>query len=103
MGKNKFKVGDLVTVTDVPITYFHTRTQAYSRGHTGVVVMLRPDWVIPEDEAWGRYEGRREPFYMVRFKMTELWDDYAGSPLDTLETEFSEHWLEPAKEKAKKG
>lgn len=94
---NKYKVGDEVTVRDVPVTYFHTRTQGYARGRTGVIVLIRPEWVIPEDEAWGRYEGRREPFYMVRFKMNELWADYAGSALDTLETEFSERWLEPAK------
>lgn len=92
---SKFKVGDKVTVLDLP-SLFHTRTQGYTRGHTGEVVMLRPEWVIPEDEAWGRYEGRSEPFYMVRFKLCELWDDYGGSPIDTLETEFSERWLEPA-------
>lgn len=92
---SKFKIGDRVKVLDMP-SYFHTRTQGYTRGHTGTVVMLRPEWVIPEDEAWGRYEGRREPFYMVRFKLCELWDDYGGSDIDTLESEFSEHWLEPA-------
>lgn len=94
---SKFKVGDRVTVLDAGVTYFHTRTQGYTRGHTGVVVMLRPEWVIPEDEAWGRYEGRREPFYLVRFKLADLWKDYGGGPLDSLETEFSERWLEGAK------
>jgi thiocyanate hydrolase subunit alpha len=89
---NKFKVGDRVTVLDAT-SLFHTRTQGYTRGHTGVIVMIRPEWVIPEDEAWGRYEGRREPFYMVRFKLNELWPDYAGAPIDTLESEFSERWL----------
>ncbi|HKV54984.1 MAG TPA: SH3-like domain-containing protein [Candidatus Binataceae bacterium] len=93
---NKFKVGDRVTVRDVPTTLFHTRTQGYTRGRTGEVVMIRPEWVIPEDEAWGRYEGRREPFYMVRFKLSDLWDDYGGASIDTLETEFSERWLDPA-------
>jgi hypothetical protein len=88
----KFKIGDRVTVFDLP-PLFHTRTQGYTRGHTGVVVMLRPEWVIPEDEAWGRYEGRKEPFYMVRFNLCDLWPDYGGLQIDTLETEFSEHWL----------
>jgi hypothetical protein len=97
---SKFKVGDRVKVRDMP-SFFHTRTQGYTRGHTGTVVMLRPEWVIPEDEAWGRYEGRREPFYMVRFKLCELWDDYGGSYIDTLESEFSEHWLEPAEDTEK--
>ncbi len=95
----RFKLGDKVMVRDVP-SLFHTRTQGYTRGHIGVVVGLRPEWVIPEDEAWGRYEGRREPFYMVRFNQTELWSDYGGATTDTLETEFSERWLEPVREKS---
>jgi hypothetical protein len=82
-------------VRDLP-SLFHTRTQGYTRGRTGVVVLLRPEWVIPEDEAWGRTEGRREPFYMVRFVQRDLWPDYGGVALDTLETEFSERWLAPA-------
>ena len=94
---SRFKFGDRVTVSDVP-SLFHTRTQGYTRGHRGIVVALRPEWVIPEDEAWGRYEGRREPFYIVRFNMRDLWPDYGGAPIDTVETEFSEHWLELAAE-----
>ena len=97
---SKFKIGDRVMVSDLP-SLFHTRTQGYTRGKCGEVVMLRPEWVIPEDEAWGRYEGRRERFYMVRFKLNELWDDYGGVPIDTLDTEFSERWLEPAKDEKK--
>lgn len=90
---NKFKVGDRVIVKDLP-SLFHTRTQGYTRNCIGEVVMLRPDWVIPEDEAWGREDGRKEPFYMVRFKLADLWSDYAGAPIDSLETEFSERWLD---------
>ena len=40
-------------------TLFHTRTQAFTRGRTGVVVEHRPEWVIPEDEAWGREDVER--------------------------------------------
>ncbi len=89
----KFKIGDQVIVKDLP-SLFHTRTQGYTRHCTGEVVMFRPEWVIPEDEAWGRENGRAEPFYMVRFKLTDLWTDYGGAPIDTLETEFSERWLD---------
>ena len=80
---------------------FHTRTQAFTRGKTGVVVEDRPAWVIPEDEAWGRdtpETGRVEPFYVVRFDQTDLWPDYTGAPGDTLETEVSERWLVAAEE-----
>ena len=93
-----FQIGDRVTVRDTT-SLFHTRTQAFVRGRTGVVVEHRPEWVIPEDEAWGRDEdGRHEPFYVVRFRQKDLWPDYTGHDSDTLETECSEHWLMPADE-----
>lgn len=96
---SKFEIGDRVTIRDAT-TMFHTRTQAFTRGRTGVVVEHRPEWVIPEDEAWGRDNGRKEPFYVVRFNQRDLWPEYTGSDKDTLETEFSERWLMPAKEDA---
>lgn len=96
----KFAIGDRVTVRNAT-TMFHTRTQAYTRGRTGVVVEYRPEWVIPEDEAWGRDDGRHEPFYVVRFRQTDLWPTYTGFASDTLETEVSEHWLEPERKDAK--
>ncbi len=91
----KFQLGDRVTVREAT-SLFHTRTQAFTRGRTGVVVEHRPEWVIPEDEAWGREDGRKEPFYVVRFRQRDLWQDYTGFDGDTLETEVSERWLEPA-------
>lgn len=96
----KFQIGDRVTVREAT-TMFHTRTQAFTRGRTGVVVEHRPEWVIPEDEAWGRDDGRKEPFYVVRFKQRDLWPEYKGFDKDTLETECSERWLMPAKEETK--
>ncbi|MFD4368903.1 SH3-like domain-containing protein [Rhodococcus sp. NPDC058521] len=90
-----FEIGDRVRVRE-STSMFHTRTQAFIRGHTGVIVEHRPAWVIPEDEAWGRDDGRQEPFYVVRFLQTDLWDRYTGFDGDTLETECSERWLEAA-------
>jgi thiocyanate hydrolase subunit alpha len=98
VSERRFSIGDRVTVKDAT-SLFHTRTQAFTRGKTGVVVEDRPAWVIPEDEAWGRdteETGRVEPFYVVRFRETDLWPDYTGAPGDTLETEVSERWLELA-------
>lgn len=96
----KFSLGDRVTVRNTT-SLFHTRTQAFTRGRTGVVVEHRPAWVIPEDEAWGRDTGgRTEPFYVVRFRQRDLWPDYTGFDVDTLETEFSERWLTPAEAEA---
>jgi hypothetical protein len=96
MSDPRFAIGDRVTVREAT-SLFHTRTQRFSRGRTGTVVEHRPAWVIPEDESWGREDGRTEPFYVVRFRQTDLWADYAGSGADTLETEVSERWLEPAR------
>ena len=58
MSGYKFAIGDRVTVRD-GTTLFHTRTQAFTRGKTGTVVEFRPEWVIPEDEAWGRDDAER--------------------------------------------
>jgi len=97
MAARKFSIGDTVKVKD-RTTLFHTRTQKFTRKRVGVVTEYRPEWVIPEDEAWDRLEtGRKEPFYVVRFKQTDLWPDYTGMGHDTLETEVSESWLEPVK------
>jgi hypothetical protein len=95
----RFELGDRVMVRQAT-TLFHTRTQAFIRGRTGVVVEHRPEWVIPEDEAWGRDDGRKEPFYVVRFRQRDLWPDYTGFDVDTLETECSERWLVPAEAEA---
>ncbi len=61
----------------------------------------RPEWVIPEDEAWIRDDGRKEHFYVARFNQRELWPEYKGFDNDTLETECSERWLIPTDEETK--
>jgi hypothetical protein len=38
---------------------------------------------------------------VVRFRQKDLWPNYTGFDIDTLETEVSEHWLEPANEEKK--
>ena len=91
----RFEIGDRVTVREAT-TLFHHRTQVYTRGRTGVVVEHRPQWPIPEDEAWQRKDARVEPFYVVRFRQSDLWPDYTGLEQDTLETEVAEGWLAPA-------
>jgi hypothetical protein len=96
---SRFEIGDRVTVREAT-ALFHHRTQAYTRGCTGTVVEHRPEWMIPEDEAWQREDGRVEPFYVVRFRQRDLWSDYTGLGLDTLETEVAEGWLLPAEEEA---
>ncbi len=61
------------------------------------------EFVIPEDDAWGRLwsDGRRETLYRVRLHQTDTWPDYRGPRHDTLELELFEHSLKPIKENAR--
>ncbi|HYZ29904.1 MAG TPA: SH3-like domain-containing protein [Thermoleophilaceae bacterium] len=88
-----FSVGDRVRVRDLP-TVFYTRTQEYVRGVHGTIVGASYESLAPEDEAFDRHDQRPEWFYIVRFRMTDLWEPYAGTASDTLQTELPERWLE---------
>lgn len=94
-GPARFAVGDPVLVRDLP-TIFYTRTQEYLRGKPGTVVKVSYESPAPEDEAFDREDQKPEWFYIVRFKMTDLWEPYQGAPNDTLQAEISERWLLPA-------
>lgn len=91
----RFEVGDSVQVRGLP-TMFYTRTQEYVRGARGTIAKVSYESLAPEDEAWDRHDQQPEWFYIVRFKMQDLWGSYAGPAIDTLQTELSERWLEPA-------
>jgi hypothetical protein len=91
-GKAAFKVGDRVRVKDMP-NLFYTRTQMYVRGVVGTVAACTYKDLIPEDEAFNR-DGRREQYYIVRFRQKDLWPEYPFDN-DTLQTESPERWLEP--------
>jgi hypothetical protein len=86
-------IGDQVRVRDLP-TLFYTRTQEYVRGVVGTVVELAYESLAPEDEAFDRDDQKPEWFYIVRFRMTDLWEPYTGCASDTLQTELPERWLE---------
>jgi len=92
----RFNVGDRVRVKDLP-NLFYTRTQMYVRGVSGVIAARTYEDLIPEDEAWNRDDAQREQFYIVRFRQRDLWEDYRFDN-DTLQTEFPDRWLEPARD-----
>lgn len=92
--KTCFKVGDRVRVKDLP-TIFYTRTQIYVRGVVGEVVECTYEDYIPEDEAWDKFDGQKEYYYIVKFKQKDLWPEYPFEN-DTLQTEFCDRWLERA-------
>lgn len=93
---SRFGVNDLVRVRDLP-DLFYSRTQMYVRGAIGTVVQRTYEDLIPEDEAWNRDDAQRQQYYIVRFRQKDLW---AGYPFDgdTLQTEFPDWWLEPARD-----
>lgn len=94
-GKPKFKVGDRVRIKNLP-DIFYTRCQMYTRGAEAVVVRLVYESPPAEDEAWDNTDNV-EWFYSLVFKQKDLWPEYSDTfEGDTLETELSERWLEPA-------
>jgi thiocyanate hydrolase subunit beta len=94
-GKPRFGVDDHVRVRGLA-PLFYTRTQEYVRGVRGTVVKASYESIAPEDEAFDREDQQPEWFYLVRFRMADLWEPYAGSQSDTLQTELPERWLEAA-------
>ncbi len=91
----KFKAGDSVRIRDLP-DIFYTRCQAYTRGAVGTVTLSVYESPAAEDEAWDNTD-KPEWFYSVKFRQKDLWPDYPQAfSHDTLETEFSERWLEKA-------
>jgi hypothetical protein len=93
-GKARFSVGDKVRVRELP-TIIYGRTQEYVRGVPGTISRVTYESPAPEDEAFNREDEKPEWFYIVRFKMTDLYKPYAGPPQDTLQAEIVERWLEP--------
>ena len=72
----------------------HVRTPFYIRGKSGVVADVVGEFDNPEELAYAR-PGRKAPLYRVRFKTGEVFDG-APSPLDEIDVELFEHWLERA-------
>jgi nitrile hydratase subunit beta len=94
----RFNPGERVRVLD-KVTVGHVRTPRYIRGKRGVVERICGEFRKPEELAYGRYDGEREPLYRVRFAQREVWPDYAGAPEDTLDVEIYDHWLEKTEDK----
>ena len=91
----RFKLGDRVTVRWAdPIG--HIRTPAYIRGKSGEIERICGEFANPEELAFGRSGLPKRPLYRVRFRQASVWPDYRGAPVDTVDVEIYEHWLEPA-------
>jgi Nitrile hydratase beta subunit len=94
---SKFRVGDRVRIP-LLFTIGHSRVPGYTRGAIGRVERVLREFLIPEDDAFGRPQGRRRMLYRVRLATRELWADYRGSSTDEVQLEIYEHWLEPIEE-----
>jgi len=89
----RFRIGDQVKVREAyPIG--HVRTPYYVRGKRGVIERVCGAFPNPEELAYGRMGLPAQPLYRVRFLQRELWTDYAGQPVDVVEVEIYQHWLE---------
>lgn len=66
------------------------------RGCEGVIERVAGEYRNPEELAFGRFDAPNVPLYRVRFRQQDVWPDYQGNPLDTLEVEIFEFWLEPS-------
>jgi len=89
----RFAAGDRVHVrrSESP---GHVRTPEYVRGAFGVVERVCGPFANPEELAYGRDGLPARPLYRIRFRQADLWPDYNGPPLDSVEVEIYEHWLE---------
>jgi thiocyanate hydrolase subunit alpha len=96
---SRFSTGDRVRIR-AQRTLSHSRVPAYVQGRSGVIERVLPEFVIFEDDAWGRLwqGGRSETLYRVQLHQADTWPGYRGEPGDTHELEIFEHWLEPAEE-----
>lgn len=88
-----FATGKTVRVLDLDKSG-HVRTPRYIQGKTGRIASLLGEFRNPEDLAYGGDGLPEKPLYRVLFKQSELWENYKGSPEDTLYIDIYEHWLE---------
>lgn len=68
----------------------------YIRGKAGRIERVLPEFLNPEQEAYGKNAGTAVRLYRVTFDQRHIWPDYSGAPGDSLEIEMYEHWLEIA-------
>jgi hypothetical protein len=78
------------------LTIGHSRVPSYVRGKIGLIERVLKPFLIPEDDAFGRPNGRKRILYRVRFQTRVLWPDYRGAEIDEVQIEIYEHWLDPA-------
>jgi len=94
---SRFRTGERVRILAWP-TIGHSRVPRYVRGAVGCIERVLRAFLIPEDDAFGRPNGRRRTLYRVRLTTRSLWPDHQGDDDDEVQIEIYEHWLETAEE-----
>lgn len=89
----RFKAGDKVLARNINPTH-HTRLARYVRGKVGTVEVDHGIFVFPDTNSCGQ-GPKPQHVYGVRFKARDLWGPEA-SPLDTLQIDLFDDYLEPA-------
>ncbi len=93
MTEPRFAAGDRVRISH-RMTSAHHRVPAYAKGVAGEIERVCNAFGQPETLATGESGKPLQTLYRVRVQQTDIWDDYAGNPSDTLDIEIFEHWLE---------
>tara|TARA_A100001037_G_scaffold274691_1_gene272654 strand:+ start:445 stop:735 length:291 start_codon:yes stop_codon:yes gene_type:complete len=75
----------------------HRRTPYYIRGKVGEIERVCGKFPNPEELAYGFDGLPKKTLYRVRFKQTDVWENYSGPDADTVDVDIYEHWLLPVK------
>ena len=92
----EFVAGEKVRVLGQwpPSPPIHCRTPYYVRGCSGIIERYCGDFLDPEELAFGRKDVKKLRLYRVRFKQSDIWENYLGGISDMIEIEIYENWLE---------
>jgi nitrile hydratase len=90
---SKLAAGQPVRIAN-RLTVGHSRVPTYARGARGTVERVLREFLIPEDDAFGRPHGRRLTLYRVRLSAKDLWPEYRAGAADEVQLEVYENWLE---------
>jgi len=93
MSAAPFKCGDPVRVRRA-FPPGHVRAPFFLRGSSGIIDEILGSFGDPEKLAYGQRDAEPLTLYRVKFKQTDVWDDYQGPAGDTLVVDVYENWLE---------
>jgi len=97
-----FTQGTRVKVQDRQISG-HCRTPQYLKGKIGEVIEDTGRWRNPELLAYHKPGLPMARLFRVRFRQIDIWGADYPNPIDTLDADLYEHWLEDAEHAVAEG